>query len=167
MADWVIDQKTRVPRYEAYLVNARLFGQIPGLSAAPIEIAFLDMAGFGDWNTGHGQAAGDELLALLTAQLRTLPESRTIRDGGDEFLVVGAPEADGLEDSLRALFARWAVVSREWHPDLPVVPLRAAVTSTRADDLLEARVRLGRWIGDVKHDEPDPPPEGVVRRYPR
>ena len=36
----------------------------------------LDMAGFGAWNTKHGQAAGDELLALLTSLLRSIPESR-------------------------------------------------------------------------------------------
>jgi len=163
---YMMDQRVRVPRYEAYLVDARLFERIPGLSAAPVEVGFLDMAGFGVWNTGYGQAAGDELLALLTSELRTLPESRTIRDGGDEFLVIGAPEAVGLEERLRALFTRWATVSRERYPDLPVVPLRASVTVTRADGLRTARENLGRWIGEVKHAYPDPPPEGVVRWYP-
>ncbi len=129
----MIDGRVRVPRYEAYLVDARLFESIPGLAGTPVEVAFLDMADFGNWNTAHGQAAGDELLALLTAHLRTLPESRTIRDGGDEFLVIGAPQATGLEDRLRALFGRWADASRTTSPDLPVVPLRAAVTTTRAD----------------------------------
>jgi len=167
MPDSVVDQRVRVPRYEAYLVDARLFERVPGLSAAPIEIAFLDMAGFGAWNTDHGQAAGDELLALLTSQLRTLPESRTIRDGGDEFLIVGAPESTGLEDRMRALFARWPAVSLKQYPDLPVVPVRAAITGTRADDLPEARVRLGVWIGEVKHAVPKPTPEGVIVRYPR
>jgi hypothetical protein len=163
---YTMDLKVRVPRYEAYLVDARLFERVPGLSAAPVEVGFLDMAGFGAWNSRHGQAAGDELLAHLTSELRTLPESRTIRDGGDEFLVVGAPQATGLEERLRALFARWATVSRERYPDLPVVPLRAAVTVTRADGLRTARENLGRWIGEVKQDYPDPPPEGVVRWYP-
>jgi GGDEF domain-containing protein len=162
---YMTDDKVGVPRYEAYLVDARLFARMPGLSAAPVEIGFLDMAGFGAWNTAHGQAAGDELLALLTSELRRLPESRTIRDGGDEFLVVGAPEATGLEDRLRAMFGRWTDVSRERYPDLPVVPLRAAVTVTRADGLRTAREQLGRWIGEVKHAFPDPPPEGVVVRY--
>ena len=98
----MIDGKVRVPRYEAYLANARLFESVPGLAGAPVEIAFLDMADFGPWNTRHGQAAGDELLACLTSLLRSIPESRTIRDGGDEFLVIGAPQATGLEDRLRA-----------------------------------------------------------------
>jgi hypothetical protein len=167
VAGWMIDERVRVPRYEAYLVNARLFEGIPGLAAAPVEVAFLDMAGFGHWNTAHGQAAGDALLEWLATLLRTLPDSRTIRDGGDEFLVVGAPEADGLEGRVAALFTRWAEASRTINPDLPVVPLRAAVTSARADGLRVAREDLGRWIGEVKADFPDPPPEGVVRRFPR
>jgi GGDEF domain-containing protein len=164
--DWMRDERVRVPRYEAYLAYARLFAALPGLAAAPIEIAFLDMAGFGHWNTAHGQAAGDELLACLTALLRTLPESRTIRDGGDEFLVVGAPQAEGLEERMRRLSARWIEASRSFSPDLPVVPLRTAVMTTRADSLREAREHLGQWIGVLKADFPEPSPEGVVRRFP-
>jgi GGDEF domain-containing protein len=164
--DWMIDERVRVPRYEAYLEDARLFEGIPGLASAPLEIAFIDMAGFGSWNTAHGQAAGDELLACLTQQLRTVSESRTIRDGGDEFLVLGAPEASGLEERLRDLFARWVDASHEFRADLPVVPLRGAVMTARADGLRDARENLGKWIGVLKADFPEPPPEGVVRRFP-
>ncbi len=164
--EWMNDQRVRVPRYEAYLIDARLFESIPGLAGAPVEVAFLDIAAFGHWNTAHGQAAGDALLARLTALLRTLPESRTIRDGGDKFLVVGAPQATGLEGRVRELFARWAEVSARTDPDLSVVALRAAITTTRADALRDAREDLGRWIGIVKADFPEPPPEGVVRRFP-
>ncbi|HYO42655.1 MAG TPA: hypothetical protein VES19_05590 [Candidatus Limnocylindrales bacterium] len=163
---WMIDGRVNVPRYEAYLVDARLFESIPDLAGAPVEVAFLDVADFGTWNTENGQAAGDVLLARLTAQLRTLPESRTIRDGGDEFLVIGAPQAVGLEERMRQLFGRWAEASRTDAPNMPVVPLRAAVTTTRADSLREARESLGRWIGVVKADFPDPPLEGVIRRFP-
>jgi hypothetical protein len=163
---WMIDERVRVPRYEAYLVDARLFESIPGLADAPVEVAFLDMAGFGAWNTAHGQAAGDELLASLTKLLRTIPDSRAIRDGGDEFLVIGAPQATGLEERLRAEFERWVEASQTSAPDLPVVPLRGAVTTARADALREARDNLGRWIGLVKRDFPDPPPEGVVQCFP-
>ena len=158
--EWMIDRRVNVPRYEAYLVDARLFEGIPGLAGAPVEIAFLDLADFGTWNTAHGQAAGDELLAWLTTLLRTLPESRTIRDGGDEFLVIGAPQATGLEERMRELFARWAEASQTIGPDLPVVPLRAAVMTTRADSLRQARESLGKWIGVVKADFPDPPQPG-------
>ncbi len=159
---WMIDDRVAVPRYEAYLVNARLFETIPGLSGTPVEIAFVDLANFGHWNTANGMVAGDNLLARLTAQLRTVPESRTIRDGGDEFLVVGAPEATGLEERLRGLFAAWPAWSREAWPDLPVVPLRAAITTTRADRLRSTREALGKWIGKVKADYPDPPEHGVL-----
>ena len=164
--EWMIDRRVNVPRYEAYLVDARLFEGIPGLAGAPVEIAFLDLADFGTWNTAHGQAAGDELLAWLPTLLRTLPESRTIRDGGDEFLVIGAPQATGLEERMRELFARWAEASQTIGPDLPVVPLRAAVMTTRADSLRQARESLGKWIGVVKADFPDPPQEGVIQRFP-
>ena len=163
---WMIDGRVRVPRYEAYLADARLFESVPGLAGAPVEIAFLDMADFGTWNTRHGQAAGDELLARLTSLLRSIPESRTIRDGGDEFLVIGSPQATGLEGRLRAAFGRWVEASERVSPELPVVPLRAVVTTTRADDLREARVNLGQWIGLVKADVASPPPGGVVLRFP-
>jgi GGDEF domain-containing protein len=163
---WMIDGRVRVPRYEAYLADARLFESVPGLAGAPVEIAFLDMADFGAWNTRPGQAAGDDLLAHLTSLLRAIPESRTIRDGGDEFLVIGSPQSTGLDERLRAAFARWVEASKAVTPDLPVVPLRAVVTTTRADDLREARVSLGQWIGIVKDDAASPPPEGVVLRFP-
>jgi hypothetical protein len=161
----MIEERFHVPRYEAYLVDARLFEGIPGLADVPVEVAFLDLAGFGAWNSAHGQAAGDELLASLTALLRTVPESRTIRDGGDEFLVEGAPQADGLEDRMRTAAARWAETSLATWPDLPVVPLRIVVTTARADGLRTARERLGQWVGELKTAAPAPPPEGVVRRF--
>lgn len=164
--EWMIDVRLRVPRFEAYLVDARLFEGIPGLTELPIECGFIDLAGFGAWNTAHGQAAGDELLALLTAQLRGVPESRTIRDGGDEFLVLGAPMSDGLGARLEHLFARWPDVSRARYPDLPVVPLRAALGSGPAGGLRTLRETLGRAIGVIKHEHPSPPPEGVIRRLP-
>ena len=160
---WMVDERVAVPRFEAYLVDARLFETVDGLRHVPVDVGFVDMAGFGAWNSVHGQAAGDEMLALLAAQLKTLPDSRTIRDGGDEFLVLGAPMANGLADRLAAMFGRWPQVSLERWPDLPVVPLRAVVTSTEAGSLRRAREQLGIWIGEVKRDFPAPGPEGIVR----
>jgi hypothetical protein len=162
--DWMIDARVRVPRFEAYLVDARLFERLPGLTNVPVEIGFIDFAGFGAWNSAHGQAAGDDLLALLAAQLRTVPESRTIRDGGDEFLVLGAPMADGLVGRLEQLCSRWPGVSRARFPDLPVVPLRAVVGTAPAAGLRAQREILGRAIGELKVDHPSPPSEGVVRQ---
>jgi hypothetical protein len=80
--------------------------------------------------------------------------------------VIGAPQATGLEERMRELFGRWAEASKAIAPDLPVVPLRAAVTTARADSLRDARDSLGKWIGIVKADFPSPPLEGVIRRFP-
>lgn len=161
----MIDTKTAVPGFEAYLALARLFEGVPGLDDARVEIAFLDLANFGDWNKQHGQVAGDDLLGWLTAELRTLPDSRTIRDGGDEFLVVGTPGATGLEDRLRALSARWPAASSAHAPALPVVPIRAVVTTVAARALKPARERLGQLIGPLKEANKLPPPEGVVQPF--
>ena len=38
--------------------------------------------------------------------------------------------------------------------------------TTRADSLRQARESLGKWIGVVKADFPDPPQEGVIQRFP-
>ena len=161
---WMTEPLFNVPRKEAFGVDARLLVELPGLSALPIECAFIDLAGFGTWNTTHGQDAGDELLALLCAQLRAVPDSRVIRDGGDEFLLLGAPLAEGLQERLLALFARWPEVSRERLPGMPVVPLRAVVGHGPAGELRDLRQRLGKAIGVVKHEHPSPPPEGVVEQ---
>jgi GGDEF domain-containing protein len=161
---WMTEPLFKVPRKEAFGIDARLLGELPGLSALPIECGFIDLAGFGMWNTTHGQDAGDQLLALLSEQLRAVPDSRVIRDGGDEFLLLGAPLADGLQDRLLALFARWPEVSRERLPGTPVVPLRAVVGRGPAGELRDLRQRLGKAIGVVKHEHPSPPPEGVVER---
>jgi GGDEF domain-containing protein len=162
---WMIDNRVGVPRFDAYLLNARLFETIPGLSDTAVEVAFVDLVNFGKWNNVNGMAAGDALLALLTARLRDVPESRTIRDGGDEFLVVGAPLATGLDDRLREMFAAWPACSREVWPDRPVVPLRAAVTTTRADQLRQTRDFLGKSIGAVKAQHPETPETGVIVRF--
>jgi GGDEF domain-containing protein len=159
---WMTDPGVSVPRKEAFAVDARLFSELPGLASLTIECGFIDLAGFGEWNTEHGQDEGDKLLALLAAQLRAVPDSRVIRDGGDEFLVLAAPMADGLQDRLQALFARWPDVSRERFPDLPIVPLRAVVGRGPAGELRSLRERLGEAIGPVKHANQSPPPEGVV-----
>lgn len=160
-----MDHRVGVPRFEGYLALADLFRAIPALGHGEVEVAFIDLAKFGAWNTNHGMVLGDELLALLTGQLRTLPESRTFRDGGDEFLVVGAPDSARLQRDLESLFARWPEVSRAAFPSLPVVPLRAVVSREQASNLRAARERQGKWIGVVKHAHDDPPAEGVIVRY--
>jgi GGDEF domain-containing protein len=165
IAPSAMDNRVGVPRFEGYLALADLFRAIPALCQGEVEVAFIDLANFGAWNTDHGMVLGDELLALLTAHLRTLPESRTFRDGGDEFLVVGAPDADRLRVDLADLFARWPQASRKAFPSLPVVPLRAVISREGASNLRAARERQGVWIGEVKKAHELPPPEGVIVRY--
>ncbi len=164
VAPSAMDARVGVPRFEGYLALADLFAALPALGAGDVDVTFIDLANFGRWNAVHGQALGDDLLALLTAQLRTLTGSRTFRDGGDEFLVVGAPGTADLERDLRALFAAWPEVSRRAFPTLPVVPLRAVIGRERGADLRRARERQGVWIGELKHTCPEPPPAGIIER---
>jgi GGDEF domain-containing protein len=160
-----MDPRVGVPRFEGYLALADLFRAVPALGRGQVDVAFIDLANFGKWNGTHGQAAGDDLLALLTSQLRELARSRTYRDGGDEFLVVGAPGTDQLEESLAGLCARWPEVQRAALPGLPVVPLRAVISREAAHRLRAAREQLGVRIGTVKSRHRRPPDEGVIVRY--
>jgi GGDEF domain-containing protein len=142
-----------------------LFRAVPALGRGRIEVAFIDLANFGKWNSLHGQARGDDLLVRLTAALRELPRCRTYRDGGDEFLVVGSPGTSELEASLAALCRDWPAIQREALPDLPVVPLRIVIAREPASDLRQARERQGVLIGRVKRAHRKPPAEGVIVRY--
>ena len=153
-----MDPEIALPRFEAYLGLARLFEALPALADAPIDEAFIDLADFGKWNGAHGEKAGDDLLTEVARHLRAVPHARAIRVGGDEFLLVGTPEDAGLEDAMRVLAARWPELSRARFPDLPVVPLRAAVASGRAGGLREGYEKLGVHIGDLKHEHPDRAP---------
>jgi GGDEF domain-containing protein len=158
------DGRVGVPRLEGYFAVADLFTAVPALGGGLVDVVFLDLANFGHWNSLYGQDAGDRLLELLTAELRTLPRSRTYRDGGDEFLVLGAPGTDELEANLRRLCAGWPEASRRAFPGLPVVPIRAVISRERASHLRKARERQGVDIGVLKQDHPTPPDEGIVRR---
>jgi GGDEF domain-containing protein len=162
VADSAMDPKVGVPRYEGYLLLADLFDRVPALGRGTVDVAFVDLANFGKWNGDHGQDAGDRLLALLTHQPQTVPRSRTYRDGGDEFLVVGAPQTDDLETGLRDLCTRWPKISREAFRSMPVVPIRGVIKRVAANDLREGRATLGLAIGPLKRRHPEPDPEGVI-----
>ena len=162
-----MDPRVNLPRFEGYLALGDLFGAVAALREEPVEVAFIDLANFGTWNTTHGMDRGDELLAFLCQELRTLPRSRAFRDGGDEFLVVGAPGARQLEDDLTALLACWPERSIRRFPGLGVAPLRAVISTEQARDLRVARGRQGEWIGPLKHDYEHPPDAGVIRRHVR
>ncbi len=160
------DRRTRLPWWAAYGDTlVRTFERVPGLSAARTEVAFLDLANFGLFNTQNGQARGDEVLRVLGRALATIPGSRALRDGGDEFILVGTPTDDGLEGNIREFMARWPAIFRNAFPEAerPVVP-RIVVTSSTGSRLETAREALGRAIGRVKGDYHDPGPDGILIR---
>jgi len=147
-----LDKKTGLPFFAYFAEVARLFSALSGLSAAPVQLAFVDLIGFRAFNNRFGQAMGDEVLGFFARALATLKETRAIRDGGDEFLIVGAPTGQGLEQKFDALQRAWPTSFRErFGGDAPPVLARVLVTTTRGQSLLSAREGLGRAIGELKH----------------
>ncbi len=158
------DHKTRLPFYAHYSDIARLFGALPGLGRAPLDLAFIDLAGFRAFNNAYGQDMGDAVLAAFAEELASLPEARAIRDGGDEFLVVGAPTRTPLGDDLDRLRHAWPARFRTRFGDsAPPVAPRILITKTRGASLVQAREELGRRIGQMKHATPTPGPEGALQ----
>lgn len=153
---WALDRNIGAPRFDAFVDLSRLLAGVPGLADSHVELAFVDLANFGAWNTRYGQAAGDELLRFLVDQLRSIPASRVYRDGGDEFLLVGAPGRVGLADDLRESFAGWGPAWGALRPAVDLAHPRAVICAGRADGVRDMRERLGRAIGDLKHRRPDP-----------
>jgi GGDEF domain-containing protein len=155
------DRRTQLP-FLGYLADlARLCAEVPALARAPVEIAFLDLAGFGAWNNRYGMAAGDEVLRFLAGELSDLPGSVAIRDGGDEFLVVGVPHGSGITASLDAF--RHAFPGRlSARFGTEAVAPRILVGRTVGASLIGARDALGREIAELKAAHPYPPPEGIL-----
>jgi GGDEF domain-containing protein len=141
-----------------------ILGGLTGLARQPIEAAFVDLAGFGAWNTAHGQVRGDEVIKRLGEALGELPDALAVRIGGDEFILLGKP--GGTSGQLAATLDRWRA---SWPADLAridaanVAP-RIVVTEGTAGELRALRGVLGEQIGVLKHDWPNPAPEGVLRR---
>jgi len=158
---WALDRNIAVPRFDAFVDLADLLSQVPGLAESAIELAFVDLANFGHWNTQFGQAAGDELLRFLVAQLRAIEGARVYRDGGDEFLLVGAPGRTGIAASLREFAGTWTSRWAAHRPGTPAAQPRAVVAIGRAHELRDLRETLGRAIGDVKARFPNPV-DGVI-----
>ncbi len=82
-----------------------------------VLLAFVDLDGFKPVNDRLGHAAGDRVLAACAAGLaRALgPGERVARVGGDEFVVVAAPDADvdQLRYRLRASIEELGVARHE------------------------------------------------------
>jgi GGDEF domain-containing protein len=141
----------------------RLMSEVAGLSRAGIEIAFIDLAGFGAWNTRFGQALGDRVLRSFAQVLAGIPGTVSTRDGGDEFVVLGAPTATGLQARIERACATWQTRFRaEFGSELAPVRPRILVTETRGGGLLAARDALGFAIGTLKARWPDPPSVGII-----
>lgn len=137
---------------------------LPDLAGLPVEFAFIDLAGFGTFNTTFGQVAGDRALRLYAKALAEIPDALVIRDGGDEILVIGLPTATTLERQLDGFLASWPGKAQQLGIAPGGVVPRVVITSDRADHLREARNRLGLAIGWLKKEVPNPGPGGIIRR---
>jgi GGDEF domain-containing protein len=156
------DRKTLLPFYAYFADLSRLFASLPGLSSSSTPIAFVDLAGFRNFNNRHGQERGDAVLHEFARALDELPSARAIRDGGDEFLIVGAPERASLHDDIDALRRSWpARFQAVFGADIQPVAPRILVGRVRGDALTRTRERLGREIGSLKSSAPVPP-EGIL-----
>lgn len=49
---------------------------------------------------------------MFAGELRTIDQARAVRDGGDEFLVIGAPGRTGLARDLTAFLPAWQATFR-------------------------------------------------------
>jgi hypothetical protein len=72
------DRKTGLPFYGYFADLERLFDAVPGLSRAPIDIAFIDLAGFGVFNHDFGMEGGDRVLRTFAQALDRIPGSMAI-----------------------------------------------------------------------------------------
>lgn len=161
------DHKTRLPFFAWFEQLARLFRALPGLAGAHTEIAFIDLAGFRAFNNRHGQDRGDDALRAFAEELERIPAASAIRDGGDEFLVVGAPTGRTLGEKLDALRRAWPdVFRRRFGAEVAPVAPRILVASSRGGALRATREVLGREIGRLKEAARELPPEGVLRQLP-
>ena len=102
------DRRTGLPFYGYFSDLERLFEAVPGLASARIDMAFIDLAGFGSFNNAFGMAKGDEVLRAFAQALARIPGSMAIRDGGDEFIVLGTPTGTGLPERMAAFRDTWA-----------------------------------------------------------
>lgn len=157
------DQKTGLPFFAYFSELFSLFSALPGLSSSPVELVFIDLAGFRAFNNAYGQDRGDDVLRVFGRALTTIPFVSAIRDGGDEFLLVGAPGFRGISAVIERFRSTWPRVFHDaFGPDVPPVAPRVLVGHTTGARLMAAREILGRTITSLKHDV-IPGPEGIQR----
>ena len=144
------DRRTGLPFYGYYADFERLAAAVPGLARADVEVAFLDLIGFGKFNNSHGMAMGDTVLRAFAQALTRIPRSMAIRDGGDEFLVIGTPTDTGLGGRFDAFRSAWVTEFAESFPGSdPVVP-RILTCVTTGAGIVRARDMLGIRVGELK-----------------
>ncbi len=160
---WSRDRTTRLPTMAVFDELAVALASIHGLAESSLEVAFIDLAGFGAFNNRYGMDAGDAALAAYAAALLRLPRSMTIRQGGDELLVLGVPGERGVLDPLlRRFMSDWQDAAEDVGvPRGEVVP-RVLLTSGPSGDLRRMRGELGAAIGPLKKAVEDPRPDGIL-----
>jgi GGDEF domain-containing protein len=147
-----LDRKTQLPFFAYFVELGELFGTLPGTREVELEVGFLDLIGFREFNNRYGQALGDEVLAEFAAALSESSTLRAIRDGGDEFLLVGAPTHRGVFEQIARIQQAWPARFRaRFGADAPAVLSRALVATCSGSGLLACREALGRGIGALKH----------------
>jgi GGDEF domain-containing protein len=155
------DRKTGLAFFSYFDDLSRLFAATRELAESRVELAFLDLAGFRAFNNAHGQDTGDAVLAEFAQALREIPTAAVVRDGGDEFLVVGAPTCTGLVEALHEFRHRWPARFRARFGERTPVASRILVTSGPGKDVRAMRERLGRSLAPLK-SAPAPGPESVL-----
>jgi GGDEF domain-containing protein len=162
-SDHMKDRKTALPAFAFFSELMELFGAFDGLSSAALDVAFIDLIGFRAFNNRFGQASGDEVLKVFADELQRVPSVAVIRDGGDEFLVIGAPTRADLGRDLDAFRKLWPARFRQRFGDeVPAVAARIVVGHTIGKGLGTAREAAGRAITELK-DATRVGPEGIQK----
>jgi GGDEF domain-containing protein len=156
------DRRTGLPFYGYFADLERLFQAVPGLRDAPIDLAFIDLAGFGTFNNRFGMAKGDEVLRTFAQALARVPGSMAMRDGGDEFIVLGTPTGTGLPARMAGFRDEWATEFATTFGQGGVAPRVLTVTTT-GGRIVDARNELGIRIATLKDEVREVGPLGVQR----
>ena len=154
------DRRTGLPFYGYFADLERLFQAAPGLGAASIDIAFIDLAGFGVFNNGFGMEMGDRVLRTFAQAIARVPEAMAIRDGGDEFIVLGTPTGTGLPARMAAMREAWADEFATTYGHGVVAP-RVLTAATMGGRIVDARNVLGIEIASIKQRLASVGPGGV------
>lgn len=159
-----LDRKTGLPSFAYFTELSRLFSEMPGLAKAEVELGFIDLIGFRAFNNRYGQAQGDEVLRLFAEGLSSSESVCSVRDGGDEFLLLGAPGGEPLDRAIGRIQHDWpARFQASFGAEASPVLARALVARSRGATVLAAREDLGRAIGELKTVECHPQ-LGILRR---